>query len=206
MLLEWMSPVEWCDLTGDIGSDVNHILIRNGRPDLLKHVTEVAETNLKIAHKYCLEPLVCEQSALLHDLAGLFDPGETLIYFRRNHLMIDPAEEKYPFLLHQRSSAILAEEVFGISDQRVLSAIAHHTTLKANPTEYEMALFISDKLSWDQKGTPPFYETVSHALDRSLYHASLAYISYMFEHHLLLSPHSWMTDAYRWLAGYCQAL
>ena len=30
--------------------------------------------------------------------------------------------------------------------------------LKAEPTEYDMVLFIADKLAWDQEGIPPFLQ------------------------------------------------
>jgi hypothetical protein len=37
-----------------------------------------------------------------------------------------------------------------------------------------MALFLADKIAWDQAGAPPYLETVERELSRSLYHASLA--------------------------------
>ena len=72
-----------------------------------------------------------------------------LRYAKDYNMFLDLSEEKYPFLLYQRFSATVAMEVFKVNDERILSAITHHTTLKANHSQYEMILFLADKLSWD---------------------------------------------------------
>ncbi len=66
---------------------------------------------------------------------------------RENNLYIDEAELKYPFILHQKISRLLANTFFNVEDERILSSIECHSTLKANPTSYDMALFVADKLS-----------------------------------------------------------
>jgi len=55
-------------------------------------------------------------------------------YATENDWYIDEAKVKYLFLLHQRISRIVAQENSGIIDKRILSAVEHHTTLKANPS------------------------------------------------------------------------
>ena len=67
-----------------------------------------------------------------------------LSYALKNKLYIDEAEQRYPFLLHQRISKLIAESVFNITDPNILSAIECHTTLKANPTAYDMKISIND--------------------------------------------------------------
>jgi HD superfamily phosphohydrolase YqeK len=54
-----------------------------------------------------------------------------------------------------------------------------------------MALFVADKLAWDQDGLPPFYTVVSDALKQSLEAASLAYMDYIVENKMILYPHKW---------------
>lgn len=111
------------------------------------------------------------------------------------------AELQHPFLLHQRLSRVIAETWFGVADGEILSPIECHTTLKPNAAPGDMALFIADKLAWDQEGRPPFYDAVSEALGRSLEAASLAYMDYMEVSGLLLCPHSLWTAARQWLRG-----
>ena len=121
-----------------------------------------------------------------------------LRYAKDYNMFLDLSEEKYPFLLYQRFSATVAMEVFKVNDERILSAITHHTTLKANPSQYDMALFVADKLSWDHDGVPPYFQIVQSELDKSLYHASLAYIDFVLNHNMVLCPHKWLVEAYQW--------
>lgn len=186
--------------TGDIKADVKSLLCSNGKEKTYDHVKSVAEMNRKIAAKYELDEEICEFCGYLHDISAVVAPHTMLSYAIDNTWYIDECERKYPFLLHQRISAVIAREDFGVTDERILSAIGHHTTLKANPSEYDMAVFVADKLAWDQEGKPPFYTVVSEALNQSLEAASLAYMNYMVENKMLLShPHKWWREATKWL-------
>jgi len=154
---------------------------------------------VKIAQHYGLDEKICEICAYLHDISAVISPQDMTKYAVENGWYIDEAEKKYPFLLHQRISRVIAEEDFGITDERILSAVKHHTTLKVNPSAYDMVLFIADKLAWDQVGKAPFYTVVSNALGVSLEKASLVYMDYMVEHKMLLHPHKWFIEAANYL-------
>ena len=186
-------------LSGNLQTDITNLLTVNGKPKTAAHSIAVAHTNKLLADRFCLDEEAAVTSALLHDIAAIVKPGDMLAYAVGEHWEIDPSEQKHPFLLHQRVSAVIAKELFKVSDGTVLSAVACHSTLKPAPSDYDMALFLADKLSWDQDGTPPFYDAVSHALDRSLRHASLVYIEYVFKNNMILFPHRWVLDAKRWL-------
>ena len=97
-------------------------------------------------------------AALLHDISAIMTPQEMYETAKSRNMKIDPAEEKYHFLLHQRISKIIAEERFGIIDKEILSAVECHTTLKKNAGMYDKVIFIADKISWDQKDLPPYYD------------------------------------------------
>ena len=51
-------------------------------------------------------------AALLHDISVVMTPREMHALAVARGMDMDPAEEKYPFLLHQRMSKIIAEEKF----------------------------------------------------------------------------------------------
>lgn len=175
------------------------LLSMHGKYKILEHSIKVAEMNKNLAHRFNLDINKCETAALCHDIAGIIKPDLMLDYAKSIGMYIDPSEEKYPFLLHQRLSAIIAESVFDITDDEILSPIRHHTTLKSDPTLYDAALFVADKLAWDQDGTPPFYDIVSSALDESLYHAAYQYIRYIIDYGMILYPHKWLMEAESWL-------
>ena len=104
-----------------------------------------------------------------------------------------------PFLLHQRCSAIFAYESLEIKDFNILTAIGCHTTLKSNPSKYDLALFVADKLSWDTEEIFELYDEVSRALESSLCHAAYAYINYMIRNGKIVERHIWLNDAIEWL-------
>ena len=179
------------EFSGDIKADVKELLSTHKKAKTFNHVEAVAEVSINIAVQYGLDKNICELGGYLHDISAVIAPIDMLTYATENGWYIDEAERKYPFLLHQRIAKKIAEQDFGIADERVLSAIECHSTLKANPTDYDMALFIADKLAWDQDGTPPFYSILSDALKQSLEAASLAYMDYIVENKLILYPHKW---------------
>ena len=187
------------DITEDIKLDVTKFLLQNNKQKTLEHVLAVANTNKEIAEKYSLDKNICIISGYLHDISVVINPNDMLNYMMENNLFIDEAERKYPFILHQRISKLLAKTFFNINDETILSAIGCHSTLKSNPSQYDMALFIADKLSWDQEGTPPFYDIVSKALSFSLEKACLSYINYIIDHNIILHPHSWIIEAKAYL-------
>lgn len=186
-------------LCGDLAADVQNLLEANHQMNTFQHVSTVAEICVRIGAQYGLDCDKCKQSGLLHDISVIITPMDMLAYAQKQHMQIDEAENRYPFLLHQRLSAVLAGDILAVTDADVLSAIECHTTLKAHPTKLEMALFVADKLSWDQNGSPPFYEAVMQGLCISLEQASYAYIDYMMKNDCVLFPHQWLLDAKAYL-------
>jgi predicted HD superfamily hydrolase involved in NAD metabolism len=199
MLLSLFDYIKLPGLSGELSKDIENILVFNNKQHILNHIRNVVKKSSELAEKFCLDKTMCEISGYCHDIAIIINPKDMLGYIKNNGMYSDKTEEKYPFLLHQRFSGIIAEELFGIKDERILSAITHHTTLKKNPSEYDMVLFIADKLCWDQEGMPPFYDIIINELNKSLQHASLAYIKYIFENNMILYPHLWLSEAYEWL-------
>lgn len=163
------------------------------------HSLQVADEIEKIARRFGLDDQVCRISALCHDVGGLYPPEEMLFKANDMQLQLDPAELQYPFLLHQRFSEMLCREKLHIEDVRVVEAVGCHTTLKANATPYDMALYIADKLAWDQSTNPPYEKNVRLALTLSLETACLTHIDYVLCNGMILMPHSWLLEARRWL-------
>lgn len=181
--------------TGDVINDVKNLLLSNDLLQTFEHVRKVAKTNSEIASTYQLDKSICEVSGYLHDISAVIKPEDMLQFAKNENWYIDTSEERYPFILHQRISRVLAKELFEINDIRILNAIECHTTLKPNPSPYDMALFVADKLSWDQEGLPPFYQLLRVELEKSLEQASLLYMSYMVDNKMILYPHQWFINA-----------
>ena len=170
--------------------------LNNNKADVLKHVENVAEIAVKLAMVYNLDVDKIKLAALLHDISGIMTPQEMYEFAKMRGLVIDPAEEKYNALLHQRISKIIAQEEFGVTDFDILNAIECHTTLRKNASVYDKVIFIADKISWDQKGVPSRDGLLKSATIEALDEACCLYIKYQFDNNLLVMPHQWLIEAY----------
>ncbi len=170
--------------------------ISNNKENTLKHVEQVSDTAVLLAEIHGLDVAKVRLAALLHDISAIMSPRKMHEIVTSRNLEIDPAEEKYNFLLHQRVSKIMARECFDIDDSDILNAIECHTTLKKNANMYDKVIFIADKISWDQQGVPPYYDLLKSKATESLDEACYFYIKYQFDNNLLLMPHQWIKEAY----------
>ena len=170
--------------------------LSNNKEDVLKHVETVAELAIGLAEVYSLDVTKTNLAALLHDISGTMTPQEMYDFAITKGLEIDPAEEKYHALLHQRVSKIIAQEEYCITDSDVLNAIECHTTLRKNASIYDKVIFIADKISWDQKGVPSYDDLLKGGSVESLNEACYIYIKYQFDNNMLVMPHQWLIEAY----------
>lgn len=141
MILQDLDYITLTPKTINIETDVKNLLIQNDKEDTLLHVINVSRVNGELAEQLQLDKNKCIISGLLHDISAIIRPEDMLKYAIDNHFEICEAECKFPFLLHQRISRTISNEHFEIIDNDILSAIECHTTLKATPNKYEMALF-----------------------------------------------------------------
>lgn len=176
--------------------------VNHHKESTLKHVEEVADTAITLAKVYNLDVEKIKLAALLHDISAIRSPQSMYEIAKERGFDIDPAEEKYNFLLHQRISKLMAQEEYGINDLEILDAIECHTTLKKNASMYDKIIFLADKISWDQKGVPPYYDLIQSKVMDSLDEACYAFIKYQFDNKLLLMPHQWLIEAYEDLKNY----
>jgi predicted HD superfamily hydrolase involved in NAD metabolism len=192
------------ELTGDLKNDAVCLLTTNGREAVAMHCVKVAEMCADLAVRFKLDKTAAFCSGILHDVSAVVNPRDMIAYAEKNGWYIDDSERKYNSILHQRISEVIAKDYFCVTTGCILSAIRCHSTLTANASEYDMALFLADKISWDQQGEPPYLHAVQDALNTSLTAASLAYINYALDHHMILIPHKWLLEAKAWLEQSCE--
>lgn len=177
-------------------NSIKNKYLSNNKEDVLKHVEAVAELAVGLAKAYKLDIEKTELAALLHDISGIMTPQEMYDFAVARGLEIDPAEEKYHALLHQRVSKIIAQEEYGITDSDILNAIECHTTLRKNANLYDKVIFIADKISWDSKGIPSYDDLLKSDFVEALDKACYLYIKYQFDNNLLVMAHQWLIEAY----------
>lgn len=188
------------DHSEDVKSDCLRLLKNFHRDIIHDHTIEVAEECKRLAARFDINVEKIEMAAYLHDIGGIFANCERLEVSQRLGLGILDEERELPLILHQKISKVIAQSYFGVEDILILNSIECHTTLKANPSDYELILFIADKIKWDQKGEPPYLEEVKKGLDISLYHGAYAYIHYLMRNKDKLKVvHPKLREAYEFL-------
>ena len=188
-------------LTGDVGPDVTAFLVHHGRPETAEHCARVAAEARRLAARFGVDETLAETAAWLHDVSNVFPNEQRVHVARQLGLEVLPEEAAAPMILHQKLSAVMARQIFGITDETVLSAIACHSTLKADASRLDKIAFLADKIAWDQSYTAPFLEGVLAGLERSLDHAVLHYLHYLWQQRDSVPVvHPWFIDAYEQLS------
>lgn len=165
--------------------------------NVLAHTLQVRYNALNLAKRFSINEEQAATAALLHDISATI-PVEDYIDFAKNYdLDIYDAEYKYPNLLHQRISRIIAVDLFNISDKEVLNAINFHTTLRKNASDLDKLIFMADKTAWADSDLPDYMPQVLKKLETSLGDAVDCYINNMMHHkEQLKAIHPWLLEAW----------
>jgi predicted HD superfamily hydrolase involved in NAD metabolism len=173
--------VENVTLSADIEDDVTSFLISLGYAKTLRHCQAVAQEAARLALRFGAGQRQANIAGWLHDVSAIIPNTDRLEVARALNIPILPEEARFPMLLHQKISPVMAREIFGINDPEVLNAIGCHTTLKASASLLDKILFVADKLRWDQDMPSPFENGMRAALEKSLDAAALFYLDYLWE-------------------------
>lgn len=131
-----------------------------------EHSIGTAECAAKLAVKFGLDPEKAYLCGLIHDCAKCFSNDEL-----RNKICnctdLCSGELENPKTYHAPAGAILAEQIFGICDDEILSATRWHTLGKVEMSDFEKIIFIADKI---EKRTRPleYREPIEKALENGL--------------------------------------
>ena len=189
-------------LSENLPKDVAYFLERNGHADTAKHCQRVAKQARELARRFGVNESQAETAGWLHDVSTVI-PNELRVQIAlENGLEVLPAERKLPMIVHQKLSALMARDFFGVTDVGVLSAIGCHTTLKADASPLDKVVFVADKIAWDQEGEPPYLVELLSALERSLDETAFVYLDYLWQRRDTLPVlHPWVREAHQQLTA-----
>ncbi len=107
-----------------------------------KHTLSVAEVARDLAILHGENPEKAYIAGLLHDIAKEYSDEEILFYLRKYNY----PDDKYEVinLNHAMVSKLVAAEVYGITDEKILTAIEHHTFGTVGMTKLEMIVSLAD--------------------------------------------------------------
>lgn len=174
---------------------------KHNRLRIAEHSLRVAQKAKILARRYGADENLAEAAGLLHDIGGIYPNDKRVEVCNILKLNVLPEEEKLPLILHQKISAVMAQQIFNIQSSEILSAIECHTTLKAGASAMDKILFVADKIEWDQDGPPPYADDIEKAVNISLELAAFTYLKYLWNNSSKLKVvHPWMKEAYEELS------
>lgn len=183
-------------LTGDLERDVTAVLTHHHLPRVAEHVARVAQEARQLATRFGADPELAETAAWLHDISAVIPDAARVVLCAAFGIDVLPGEAAFPMILHQKLSVVVAQEVFGVAEPAVLSAIGCHTTLKAGASLLDKIVFIADKIQWDQPGRPPYLDALETAVTHSLNDACRVYLNTLWQQRdTLRYVHPWFIAA-----------
>lgn len=109
----------------------------------IRHVLGVEEESERLAKHWGADPELARRAGILHDITKFWTHAQHLACCAQYNYPLDPLEEATDKLLHAKSGACLARDLFG-ENSLVVDAVAYHTTARGNMTLMDKILYLAD--------------------------------------------------------------
>ena len=109
----------------------------------IPHVSGVEEEAARLARRWGGDEILARRAGILHDCTKYLGLEEQLALCRKYGLELDELEQRAVKLLHSKTGACIARDVFGEPDE-VYWAIYWHTTAKADMSLLEKIIYMAD--------------------------------------------------------------
>ncbi len=113
------------------------------RAKRIAHIQGTEEEAVRLAARWGADQEKARRAAILHDCTKYLEMEEQLQLCRKYGIVLDDLEQQAVKLLHSKTGACVARDVYGVSDD-IYWAIFWHTTGKADMTLLEKILYIAD--------------------------------------------------------------
>ena len=107
------------------------------------HVAGCESEAVRLATHWGEDPELAAEAGILHDITKSLSYDEQLQLCEKYGIINDNSELEAPKLLHAKTGAAMARELFGVSDT-VYEAIRWHTTGKPDMSLFEKILYLAD--------------------------------------------------------------
>ena len=158
-------------------ADLKHLSLSQLRPVALSylkhrripHVLGTEQEAIRLAERYGADVEKTRRAALLHDCTKKLDMPAQLALCQKYGIQLDELEQQALKLLHSKTGAAIARDVFGV-DEDIYSAIWYHTTGHANMTTLEKIIYLADYIepSRDFPGVDALRKVCYEDLDKGL--------------------------------------
>lgn len=156
-------------LTGLMPDELRPIALSYLKPKRMPHVLGTEQEAVRLVRRYGGDETQARIAALLHDCTKKLDMAQQLALCEKYGIMLDELEQKALKLLHSKTGAAIARDVFGVEDA-VYDAILYHTTGKPDMTRLEKIIYLADYIepTRDFPGVDALRKTVYEDLDKGL--------------------------------------
>ena len=113
------------------------------KPKRVAHVRGCSETAAALAEHYGVDVTDARRAGILHDITKALTAEEQLQLAQDYQMPLSDFERRYPKLIHAKTGAVVAREIFG-ENEAVCEAITWHTTGKADMSLLEKIIYLAD--------------------------------------------------------------
>ena len=158
-----------CDLKHLTPEQLRPIALSYLKPKRMPHVLGTEQEAIRLAEKYGADVTDARIAALLHDCTKKLDLNEQLALCGEYGIELDELERKALKLLHSKTGAAIARDVFGVKDE-ICEAIRWHTTGKPDMTLLEKVIYLADYIEPTRNfdGVDRLRKAVYEDLDKGL--------------------------------------
>lgn len=131
------------ELRGLPFAELREIALSLHKSNRVDHVIGCSETAVALAEFYGADPEEARRAGILHDITKALNSYEQLQLCEKYGMILNTFEREHPKLLHAKTGAVVAQEIFGES-MEVCEAIRWHTTGRENMTLLEKLVYLAD--------------------------------------------------------------
>jgi HD superfamily phosphohydrolase YqeK len=163
------NPFAGLETEGGPLQTVRRFLRQAGRLDTLKHSAQVNAAARKLKRRLWLESpspsgrppeggkddrgegelYSIDLACTAHDLAAMVPLRQIIEVAEQFNVPLSDADRAIPQVVHGPVAAAVLAQKLGVTDENLLNAVRHHTTLRAHAPPLEQLVFIADKIAHD---------------------------------------------------------
>jgi len=122
---------------------LEQVVISLLNPKRVAHVLGCRDTAVELAKRWGANETDAARAGILHDITKAIDGPLQLTLCEAYGKILSDFSRRYPKTLHALTGSMVARRIFGENDA-VVSAIAHHTTGKADMNLLETIIYVAD--------------------------------------------------------------
>ena len=123
--------------------ELEKVVISLLNPNRVNHVLGCRDTAVELAKHWGANEVDAARAGILHDITKAIDGPLQLTLCDAYGKILSDFSRKYPKTLHALTGSMVAERIFG-ENEEVVSAIAWHTTGKADMTLLQKIIYVAD--------------------------------------------------------------